>query len=640
MKRLIILMLLGLLILSGCQGFDPQRTPSTTPDIETTATDSIPTSTAIPQQTLTICTAGLPESLFLYDGVQTPVKNNILALLSDPPFEIENGEVAPVILEKVPSQADGDVRLEAVTVEAGRTVVDAAGEVVVLTPGIAIRPSGCQSGDCVITWEGESPLEMDQMVIEYQLVDGLAWSDGVPVGADDSVFSFKIASDADAPGLQWAESRTESYIALDETRIQWTGLPGFTTAALERLFWTPLPAYQFSTATDWSDLVTDEGARTSPLSYGPFMLEEVGQDAIRFVPNPYYFRASEGTPFLDMVIIQAVAGGAEAAISMLESGGCDVLDSSFNLVESPALLDQVRSDDRFSVSVENGPSWVQLVFGIESSTNVAVGNNAEPTLLGDVRTRQAIFACLDREGMLANTIGDFGDGWPSFLPPEDSQLAPGEGIAYDPARSAELLASAGWVDHDDNPSTPLQAQGVINVPFGTPLSLDLFSSTSAFHQDLAGTIRDDLAVCGIEVVHKALPNETLYAPGPEGPLFGRQFDLGLINWQPMPQEDCHLYDSTQIPSAENYWIGTNIAGQSDQVYDEACHTASLALPEAREEALHQAERAYLDALPAVPLFSIPRVIVLPENACENSQIVTESEFFRRLEEYQLGTDCR
>jgi len=195
------------------------------------------------------------------------------------------------------------------------------------------------------------------------------------------------------------------------------------------------------------------------------------------------------------------------------------------------------------------------------------------------------------------------------------------------------------VDHDGDPATPRQAQGVLNVPFGTSLSVELFSSTSAFHQDLASAIRDDLALCGVEVIHQALPNETLYAPGPEGPLFGRQFDLALISWLPLPQEDCTLYDSGQIPSAANYWIGTNIAGLSDQLYDDACRTATLALPVDRDEAIHQAERAFLDALPAVPLFSIPRVMVLPETGCDNGEITTEGEFFRQLEAYHLGSDC-
>jgi ABC-type oligopeptide transport system substrate-binding subunit len=94
------------------------------------------------------------------------------------------------------------------------------------------------------------------------------------------------------------------------------------------------------------------------------------------------------------------------------------------------------------------------------------------------------------------------------------------------------------------------------------------------------------------------------------------------------------------PTDENYWIGTNIAGLSDRGYDDACRTANLALPEDFDEAIHQAEKKFLDVLPAVPLFSMPRVMAMTADGCENGEISTESEFFRQLGEYQLGPDCR
>ena len=642
MKRVLLFFLFGILLLSACQGLNPVKTRTITPALERRATDTppSPTATETPIQSLTICTADLPDSLFLYDGPQTAVKKNILALIAEPPYEAEGGELVPVILEKVPSQADGDLRLELVSVEGGQLVVDAAGEVAVLKPGLAIRPGGCQSADCVITWDGETTLEMDQMVLEFRLLGGLTWSDGAPVRSADSVFSFTIANDDDAPGLHWAEDRTQSYLALDDVTTQWKGLPGFTTAALDQFFWIPLPAHLFSIPVAWTDLISDERVMTKPLSYGPFVLGEVTPQSLLFVPNPTYYREAEGLPSLDEVIFKVVEGGLEEAVSLLQSGDCDVLESSFNWVENLNLLDQIRSDARFLMKGESGASWTQLVFGVDSAPNLAIGEDDRLALLSDGRTRQAIFACLDREAMLTKTMGDIGEVWPSFLPPELSKLTPDERLVHSPQKGIELLTSVGWVDHDGDSATPLQAEGVINVPLGTTLSLELLSSPSALQQDLVKAIQDDLAACGIEVTHTTLPLETLYAPGPEGPLFGRRFDLALIAWQPLPQDDCHLYDSQQVPSAENYWIGTNIAGLSDRGYDDACRTANLALPEDFDEAIHQAEKKFLDVLPAVPLFSMPRVLVMTADGCENGEISTESEFFRQLGEYQLGPDCR
>jgi peptide/nickel transport system substrate-binding protein len=133
---------------------------------------------------------------------------------------------------------------------------------------------------------------------------------------------------------------------------------------------------------------------------------------------------------------------------------------------------------------------------------------------------------------------------------------------------------------------------------------------SAFHQDLAGIIQESLARCGLGVDVQTLSLADLYAPGPEGPLFGRNFDLALIAWAPMPSPDCGLYASWEIPVSGNGWIGTNIAGFSDAEYDQACTAAALALPDEYGALLARAEAAFVELLPAVPLFAPPSVEVV------------------------------
>ncbi|MEA3326328.1 MAG: ABC transporter substrate-binding protein, partial [Chloroflexota bacterium] len=272
---------------------------------------SSPTPTPTLPEMLTICTNEFPESLFPYDGLTSSTKANILAMLQEDPFEMINGELKPVILEKIPAQADGDLRLEPLAVQAGQMVVDANGSLAVLKSGVLVRPSGCRQTDCAITWDGESPLEMDQMVIEYKLRDDLIWSDGIPVSADDSVFSYRLADAPEAPGPRWAVDRTQDYTALDAQTIQWVGRPGFSTAQLEDFFWNPLPSYLFNGTWSWSELLEDERLTTSPLSYGPFLLTSWEGKQIHFEHNPTYTLADEGLPFLDAITIQLVEGGAQ-----------------------------------------------------------------------------------------------------------------------------------------------------------------------------------------------------------------------------------------------------------------------------------------------------------------------------------------
>jgi peptide/nickel transport system substrate-binding protein len=87
----------------------------------------------------------------------------------------------------------------------------------------------------------------------------------------------------------------------------------------------------------------------------------------------------------------------------------------------------------------------------------------------------------------------------------------------------------------------MQAWEVPGVPTGTGFNITLLTDTSDTQQFVAGVIEESLGQCGIGVTTVALPIEQLYAPGPDGLVFGRQFDLTLIAWQPMPDLDWNEY---------------------------------------------------------------------------------------------------
>jgi peptide/nickel transport system substrate-binding protein len=261
---------------------------------------------------------------------------------------------------------------------------------------------------------------------------------------------------------------------------------------------------------------------------------------------------------------------------------------------------------------------MQLVFGIQPATydeyyNPLYGDR--PDFFGDIRTRQAIAACLDRTAIQEAVYAGLGEQWSSFVSPAESTLAPEQAISYDPAVGAQLLEAVGWRDHDLNPETPLQAWYIGNIPANTLFSVTLPVDGSAVSQQIASIVQRSLGQCGIEVTPVTLPSAELYATSAEGRLFGRKFDLALMAWAPSPQLDCILYRSDQVPSEENGWIGTNIAGLAALAYDAACDDGSLALPSEKEAALGLAEEQYLDALPAVPLLSLPEVMIVKSEVC-------------------------
>ena len=634
--RISILSFLLILTLSACQ------TPSTAPtqisstDIPAAATPTM-TPTSEPLKTLTVCTAVIPNDLFLYSGQSSAARSAVLAMLQDELFSEGVG-----ILSEMPDAENGGLTLEPVTVERGQTVVDARGQLVVLKAGVTVRPSGCRDSSCALTWDAESPLEMDQMILNFHLTDGLTWSDGVPVIAGDSIFSYQVASMPDAPGLKWTEMRTASYTAVDEKTVTWIGRPGFTTSEPGEFFWTPLPSHAVTGASDWSTITGLSQFTTLPLSYGPFTITSWSEDAILLIRNPHYFRTDEGLPILDEVLVQAIGMDKATAIASLESGACDVLDSSFGLEDDLESLAALQADSAYRVLVTATGSWEQLVLGIQPASydeyfNPLYGDR--PNYFGDVRTRQAVALCLDREALLNTGLEAITSLMPSFVSEAESQLLEGAGYSYDPQSALTLLEAAGWRDHDLDPTTPLQAWEVAGVPVGTSFSLTLLTDTSAIQQSMAGRIQDSLGQCGIDVAVRTLPAEQLYAPGPDGLVFGRQFDLTLIAWQPMPDLDCGYYQSWQIPSEENQWIGTNIAGLADETYNLACSTAALALPTEWDGRLGYAEEVFVDTTAAIPLFSLSHVMVISSAGCNDKSISTGNDFFELLEYYERSGNC-
>lgn len=106
-------------------------TPSegNTPPADVTA---LPAATATPEpRTLTLCLGAEPDSLYLY-GSDMHTQRNILEAIYDGPFDTNSYGYQPVILEKIPSLADGSATLQPVTVKDGDLVVDADGNVTTL----------------------------------------------------------------------------------------------------------------------------------------------------------------------------------------------------------------------------------------------------------------------------------------------------------------------------------------------------------------------------------------------------------------------------------------------------------------------------------------------------------------------------
>ena len=197
-----------------------------------------------------------------------------------------------------PSLENGEAQIVRTPVQAGGQVVDADGNLVSLEQGVRVHPADCRSDDCVITYDGTTLLEMDQMVVNFRLRPDLTWADGTPLTADDSIYAFEINANAKTSANTYLIERTQIYEAADAQTVQWWGVPGFIDPTYFTNFWAPAPKHL------WNEFSADQLpsidiASRTPIGWGPYMIVEwIAGDHISLVKNPYYFRSSDGFPKL------------------------------------------------------------------------------------------------------------------------------------------------------------------------------------------------------------------------------------------------------------------------------------------------------------------------------------------------------
>ena len=141
---------------------------------------------------LIVCMAQEPDTLYPYGGSMLAATAVQVAI-----FETEvttfSYDYQALGIEKLPSLADGDAVINQVEANEGDLVLDATG-----------NPATLEAGVSVINADGETvefdgaPVMMEQLSVDFTLQPRV-WSDGVPVTAADSVYSYDLNRNPDTP---------------------------------------------------------------------------------------------------------------------------------------------------------------------------------------------------------------------------------------------------------------------------------------------------------------------------------------------------------------------------------------------------------------------------------------------------------
>jgi ABC-type transport system substrate-binding protein len=172
-------------------------------------------------------------------------------------------------------------------------------------------------------------------------------------------------------------------------------------------------------------------------------------------------------------------------------------------------------------------------------------------ILSDLRVRQAITYCANRNEMLAAVYAFLDDPsnlrMDSFIPTTHWAHASGlDPYEFDATKGMALLDEAGW--------TLAEGADIRSNEAGDALSLKFTTTNAAFRQTWGAVFVANMAACGIQVV-------PLYAPaswwfGDTTGIARRDYELGAFAW--VGQADpggVSLYACDQIPLPSNGWEG-------------------------------------------------------------------------------------
>ncbi len=640
-----LVLIAGVFITAGCSSVSNVTPTVAMPTVQPSITPIPPTPTPLPKN-LTVCLGQEPSGLFIYDGSYTQSKWSILEAIYDGPVDYVNYEYRPVILEKLPSLADGDAALVPVEMKDGMDMVDADGNLMTLQKGVKILPSGCTSSECIIEYDGKTPVKMDQMVVKFKIKSGLTWSDGTAITSQDSVTSYSLAASPLIPTNKGIIQRTASYKATDELSVEWTGLPGFMDQKFATRFWLPLPGHILS-GKDPATLISDPGITEKPLGWGPFVISEwVRGDHITLTKNAAYFRAAEGLPKVDILTFRFLGINPEQSLQALINGECDVLDQSTLLDDQLTSMLELKKAGKLNAVIAAAPFSDQLVINIKPASyddgyNVAKGDR--PDIFGDANVRRAIAMCINREAINTELLGGQSTIPNGYLPAGDPMVDNEvQGIPYDPAAGAALLEQSGWRDQDQDPSTPRVAFTVKNVFAGAKLEVNYATTNAGLRKKSSEMIAADLQKCGFKVNLTYLTPEQLFAPGPDGLLFGRKFDLAQFQWDIGNASYCTLYESSQVPSAANFWIGSNVTGYSSKDFDTTCQDSRIALTgqTGYEDAQQAPQVIFNTDIPVIPLYQNVQVGAARMDMCGFQLDPTSRSDLWNIETLDYGTTCQ
>lgn len=295
-------------------------------------------------------------------------------------------------------------------------------------------------------------LSEDNTVITFKLREGLKWSDGEPVTAEDYRLSFlrqiDPATASYTPQEFFPIKNAQLFNAGEITDASEVGItaPDDLTLVIE----LEEPSPQFLSYVGNSnfmpvrvDLIEEYGDQWmeagNHVGNGPYMLVEWDHDQrMVFEKNPHYNGIWKDTAYVDRIEFVLMADAWNQAVPAFEADEVDVA------IAPTSELPRLQESEEYAEMINN--------VSIAGSVILIMDTENEPT--DDVLVRQALSLAIDRETLAGSALrGAFAPAV-SLSPPALASHNPDQafGYQYDVELAQDLLAEAGYPNGEGFPN--------------------------------------------------------------------------------------------------------------------------------------------------------------------------------------------
>ena len=290
-----------------------------------------------------------------------------------------------------------------------------------------------------------------------KIKDGMKWSDGQPIVADDVIYPYEVIGNKDYTGVRYSDESAkivgmEEYKAgkastisgikkVDDKTVEisfkeigqgiFTGGNGLLIYAMPKHYLKDVPI---------KDLEKSEKVRTKVVVAGPYTISSiVPGESIELKANPNYFR---GKPKTEKVTIQVV--NSQTITAAMKSGKYDIVFSI------PTELYKIYKDfDNIETLGRQELYYSYLGFKMGKYDKAKGENIVNPNAkMADLKLRQALAYGLDINQMVKAFYDGLREKATSSVPPVFGKYYPKDlaGFPYDPEKAKKLLDEAGYKD--------------------------------------------------------------------------------------------------------------------------------------------------------------------------------------------------